>query len=57
MSLISDSALSGPLEWNATLIEGDVAQEVQIPKAEFDGDLISSGAGRFAPFPRREPVA
>jgi dihydrofolate reductase len=47
---VASTTLSGPLEWNATLIEGDVVEGVQRLKAELDGDLISSGCGRFARF-------
>lgn len=47
---VASTTLSGPLEWNSTLIEGDVVMGVQRLKAELDGDLISSGAGSFARF-------
>ena len=47
---VASTTLTGPLEWNATLIEGDVAEGVQRLKAEHDSDLISSGAGNFARF-------
>jgi dihydrofolate reductase len=47
---VASRTLTGPLEWNAELIEGDVAEGVQRLKSELDGDLISSGAGNFARF-------
>ena len=47
---VASRTLSEPLEWNATLIEGDVAEGVRRLKAEHDRDLISSGAGNFARF-------
>jgi dihydrofolate reductase len=47
---VASTTLSGPLEWNSTLIEGDIVKGVQRLKAELDGDLISSGAGGFARF-------
>jgi dihydrofolate reductase len=47
---VASTTLTGPLEWNATLIEGDVAEGVQRLKAEHERDLISSGCGKFARF-------
>lgn len=47
---VASTTLQGPLEWNATLLEGDVAGEIRRLKDELDGDLISSGLGRFARF-------
>src|SRR5918995_7031651 len=47
---VASTTLSGRLEWNSMLIEGDVVKGVQRLKAELDGDLISSGAGSFARF-------
>jgi dihydrofolate reductase len=40
--------LEGPLEWNATLIEGDAAQGIEKLKAEHDGDLVLIGCGALA---------
>jgi dihydrofolate reductase len=37
-----------PLEWNATLIEGDLDQAVPALKAEHLGNLIVSGCGELA---------
>jgi dihydrofolate reductase len=47
---VASTTLTGPLEWNATLIEGDVAEGVRRLKSELDGDLITSGCGAFARF-------
>jgi dihydrofolate reductase len=47
---VASTTLHGPLEWNATLLEGDVAEQVRVLKAEVDGDLVSSGLGSFARF-------
>ena len=38
----------GPLEWNATAIEGDAVEGVRRLKAERDGDLFLSGCGELA---------
>ena len=45
---VGSSTLSGDLEWNGTLLEGDL--EVSIPKLkdEVDGDLFIHGSGEFA---------
>jgi dihydrofolate reductase len=45
--LVESRTLSGPLEWNATLIEGDVAESVAKLK-ENSGTLWVSGCGEFA---------
>jgi dihydrofolate reductase len=47
---VASTTLTAPLEWNATLIEGDVAEAVQRLKDEHNRDLISSGCGAFARF-------
>ena len=47
---VASTTLSGPLEWNATLIEGDVADGVRRLKSEVEGELHSHGAGAFATF-------
>jgi dihydrofolate reductase len=47
---VASTTLTGPLEWNSTLIEGDVVDEVQRLKSELDADLVTSGAGMFARF-------
>ncbi|HKH53998.1 MAG TPA: dihydrofolate reductase family protein [Propionibacteriaceae bacterium] len=46
---VASTTLTAPLEWNATLIEGDVAEAVQ-RQGRHDRDLISSGCGAFARF-------
>jgi dihydrofolate reductase len=38
----------GPLDWNATAIEGDAVQGVRKLKAEHAGDLVMSGCGELA---------
>jgi dihydrofolate reductase len=38
----------GPLEWNATALEGDAVEAVRQLTAERDGDLVMSGCGELA---------
>ena len=38
----------GPLDWNATAIEGDAVEGVRKLKAEYAGDLVMSGCGELA---------
>ena len=45
---VASRTLTEPLEWNATLIKGDVNQAVSALKAEHDGNLIISGCGELA---------
>jgi dihydrofolate reductase len=45
---VASRTLRGPLEWNATLLEGELAQSVAAIKERHDGDLIVSGAGELA---------
>ena len=40
--------LEEPLEWNASLIEGELAESVTSLKAQHRGNLISFGCGEFA---------
>jgi dihydrofolate reductase len=40
--------VSGPLEWNAVLIEGDAAAGVAKLNEELDGDLMMVGCGELA---------
>ena len=47
---VASKTLREPLEWNATLLQGDVAAEVRRLKSEVEGDLFSSGLGSFARF-------
>lgn len=45
---VASRAAQGPLAWNATSIEGDVAEGVAQLKADLDGDLVMSGCGELA---------
>jgi dihydrofolate reductase len=45
---VASRTLSGPLEWNATLLEGDLEQSVKALKAEREANLIISGVGEMA---------
>jgi dihydrofolate reductase len=45
---VASRTLSGPLEWNATLIEDDLDRAVPALKAEHRGNLILSGCGELA---------
>ncbi|MDG4824108.1 dihydrofolate reductase family protein [Asanoa sp. WMMD1127] len=45
---VASRTLSGPLEWNATLIEGEVTQAVPALKDKHTGNLIISGCGELA---------
>jgi dihydrofolate reductase len=45
---VASRSLQGPLDWNATLIEGDGAEGVQGLKGELDGDLFLIGCGELA---------
>jgi dihydrofolate reductase len=45
---VASRTLSEPLEWNATLIKGDLDQAVPALKAEHRGNLIVSGCGELA---------
>jgi dihydrofolate reductase len=45
---VASRTLEGPLEWNATLLEGDGAEAVAKLKDELDGDLFMTGCGEFA---------
>jgi dihydrofolate reductase len=45
---VASRTLEGPLEWNATLIEGEAVEGVSRLKAELDRDLIMSGCGELA---------
>ena len=44
---VASRSLSGPLEWNATLLEGDLAESVSSLKDEHHGNLVVSGAGNW----------
>lgn len=45
---VASRTLSGPLTWNATLLEGDLADSVNDLKDRHDGNLIVTGAGELA---------
>jgi dihydrofolate reductase len=45
---VASRTLRGPLEWNATLLEGDLAESVTALKDKHDGTLIVSGCGELA---------
>ena len=45
---VASRTLQAPLTWNATLLEGDLAQSVTALKDRHDGTLIVSGAGELA---------
>lgn len=45
---VASRTLEGPLTWNATLLEGDLASSVNRLKDEHHGDLIVTGAGELA---------
>jgi dihydrofolate reductase len=45
---VASRTLTGPLEWNATLIEGEVVQAVPALKDKHPGNLIVSGCGELA---------
>jgi dihydrofolate reductase len=45
---VASRSLRGPLEWNATLLEGDLAGSVRALKAKHERDLIVSGCGELA---------
>jgi len=45
---VGSTTLSGELDWNATLLEGDLEESVPKLKGEVDGDLFMHGSGEFA---------
>jgi dihydrofolate reductase len=45
---VASRSLQEPLEWNATLIEGDLADSVRTLKAKHERNLIVSGCGELA---------
>jgi dihydrofolate reductase len=45
---VASRTLRGPLEWNATLLEGDLAQSITALKERHSGDLVVTGAGELA---------
>jgi dihydrofolate reductase len=45
---VGSTSLSGELEWNATLLEGELEDSIPKLKREVDGDLFMHGSGEFA---------
>jgi dihydrofolate reductase len=45
---VGSNTLSGELEWNATLLEGELEDSVPRLKDEVEGDLFMHGSGEFA---------
>ena len=45
---VASRRLTGPLEWNATLIDGDAVETIRGLKEEIDGDLFLIGCGELA---------
>lgn len=45
---VGSNSLSGELEWNATLLEGDLEDSIRKLKGQVDGDLFVHGSGGFA---------
>jgi dihydrofolate reductase len=45
---VASRSLQGPLEWNATLLEGDLAESVTALKDRHDRTLVAVGAGELA---------
>ena len=45
---VASTTLSGDLEWNATLLEGDLEHSIPKLTQEVDGDLFMHGSGEFA---------
>jgi dihydrofolate reductase len=45
---VASRTLSGPLDWNATLLEGDLADSVPALKDQHSGNLVVTGGGELA---------
>jgi dihydrofolate reductase len=45
---VASRTLSGPLAWNATLLEGNLADSVTALKNRHSGDLVVTGCGELA---------
>ena len=45
---VGSNTLSGELEWNATLLEGDLEESIPKLKQEAEGNLFMHGSGEFA---------
>ena len=44
---VASTTLRAPLEWNATLLEGDLAESITRLKDEHDRTLVAVGAGEL----------
>jgi dihydrofolate reductase len=45
---VGSRSLSGEIEWNSTLLEGDLEDSIPKLKRQVDGDLFMHGSGEFA---------
>ncbi|GGM54285.1 deaminase [Micromonospora sonchi] len=45
---VAATSLAEPLDWNATLIKGDLVEQVRQFKTRHDGNLLTYGCGEFA---------
>jgi dihydrofolate reductase len=45
---VGSTTLTGDLEWNATLLEGELEDSIPRLKDEVDGELFMHGSGEFA---------
>jgi dihydrofolate reductase len=45
---VASTTLTGELDWNATLLEGDLSDSIPKLKAEVEGDLFMHGSGELA---------
>jgi dihydrofolate reductase len=45
---VASRTLTGPLEWNATLLEDDLATSITARKAQHPGNLVATGCGELA---------
>lgn len=45
---VGSTTLSGPLEWNATLLVGELEEAIPRLKAQAEGNLFMHGSGEFA---------
>ena len=45
---VASRTLRGPLTWNATLLEGDLAESMRDLKSRHSGNLVVTGAGELA---------
>ncbi|MGW1340600.1 dihydrofolate reductase family protein [Kribbella sp. NPDC002412] len=45
---VASRTLTGPLDWNATLVEGEVVQAIPALKEKHKGNLVVSGCGELA---------